>query len=149
VNTYLQFRNFTFIGALVLLSACSLIKSKGNILPPLPPTVQPTGNLVTVSFYGSGDGFHGKKTASGEVFDATKLTAAHRTLAFGTNVKLTNPENGRSIVVRINDRGPHVRGRDLDVSAQVAKELGIKSDGIARLDMTIESSGPQAAKEKK
>lgn len=81
------------------------------------------------SYYASN--FHGKKTASGEVFNLNRFTAAHRTLPFGTNVKIINLNNGKNVLVRINDRGPHLRGRIIDVSPAAAKEIGLFGKGTA------------------
>ncbi|AOE83603.1 septal ring lytic transglycosylase RlpA family protein [Pseudomonas sp. TCU-HL1] len=81
------------------------------------------------SYYGARH--HGKRTASGERFDQHALTAAHRTLPFGTRVKVTNLNNHRSVVVRINDRGPHVRGRIVDLSREAAERLGMLRAGVA------------------
>ncbi len=78
-----------------------------------------------------GQEFQGKTTASGEKFDKDDLTAAHPTLPLGTKAKVTNLDNGKSIDVRINDRGPHAKGRDIDVSQGAAKKLGITKTGIA------------------
>ena len=72
-----------------------------------------------------GPGFHGRRTASGEVFNTNSLTAAHKTLPFGTRVKVTSRATGRSVVVRINDRGPFVRGRVIDLSRASARMLGM------------------------
>lgn len=83
-----------------------------------------------VSWYGPG--FHGRRTANGEIFDKTALTMAHRTLAFGTEVRVTNLHNGRSIVVRVNDRGPYARGRIADLSHAAASELGFTDRGVVR-----------------
>lgn len=85
----------------------------------------------TASFYGSRH--HGKRTASGEPFDQHGLTAAHRTLPFGTRVMVTNLKNDRSVVVRINDRGPHTRGRLIDVSRAAAQQLEMIRSGTARV----------------
>jgi len=93
------------------------------------------GELVSVSHYGGRDGLSGKKTASGEIFDPNAFTCAHRSLPFGTKLELSNPETGKIVTVRVNDRGPFVRGRTLDLSARAAKELGITGDGIARVQM--------------
>jgi rare lipoprotein A len=82
-----------------------------------------------------GPRFHGRKTASGEVFDQNKMTAAHRTLPFGTRVELTHVKNGRSVEVRINDRGPYRRGRIIDVSRAAAADLGMKNAGLARVQI--------------
>ena len=71
------------------------------------------------------DKFHGKKTASGQVFSQHKLTAAHRTLPFGTRVKVTNPENKKSVIVTINDRGPFNGGYVIDLSKAAAKRIGL------------------------
>lgn len=84
-----------------------------------------------------GPGFHGRRTASGERFNQHALTAAHRSLPFGTRVKVTNLRNGRSVVVRINDRGPHIRGRIIDLSAGAASAIGVKSSGIATISMQV------------
>jgi rare lipoprotein A len=75
----------------------------------------------------------GRRTASGEVFDPDAMTAASKTLPIGSRVIVTNPKNGKSVTVRINDRGPHVRGRSLDLSRRAAEELGITEKGVARL----------------
>ena len=80
-----------------------------------------------------GPNFHGKITANGEVYDQMALTAAHKSLSFGTLLKVTNPKNGRSVIVRINDRGPYIEGRDLDLSKGAAIELGMLRKGVARL----------------
>ncbi len=78
-----------------------------------------------------GPGFHGKLTASGERFDSNDLTAAHKTLPFGTMLKVTNRDNGKSVVVRVNDRGPFVPGRIIDVSRGAAVKLGMIETGTA------------------
>jgi rare lipoprotein A len=77
--------------------------------------------------------FQGKYTASGEVFDTAGLTAAHRTLPFGTILKVTNKTNGKSVVVKVNDRGPVNKTRILDLSKQAAKELGMIHAGVANV----------------
>ncbi|MFP4106468.1 MAG: septal ring lytic transglycosylase RlpA family protein [Phycisphaerae bacterium] len=89
----------------------------------------------TASWYGPK--FHGKKTASGEVFDQTALTAAHRTLPFGTRVRVTNLANGKSVVVRVNDRGPFVKGRIIDLSRAAAEEIGMIRSGTARVRLEV------------
>jgi rare lipoprotein A len=87
------------------------------------------------SFYG--DSFVGKMTASGEIYDANQLTAAHRSLPFGTKLKVTNLENRQSVVVRVNDRGPFVPGRIIDLSERAAKELDIIRKGVTRVQIEI------------
>ena len=84
-----------------------------------------------------GPGFHGNKTASGEVFDMHARTAAHRTLPFGTLVRVTRLDTGASTVVRINDRGPTKRDRVIDLSNGAAQELNLVKDGLARVRIDI------------
>src|SRR6185436_16620772 len=76
-----------------------------------------------------GPGFHGKKTANGERFNTHDLTAAHKTLPFGTKVRVTNEQTGKSVVVRINDRGPYAHGRVIDLSKAAAEAVGISGVG--------------------
>lgn len=87
-----------------------------------------------------GPGFHGNRSASGEVYNQNALTAAHRTLPFGTKVRVTNTRTGRSIVVRINDRGPHIRGRIIDLSAAAARILGLVQTGVAPVRVEVLSN---------
>ena len=86
---------------------------------------------MKASWYGPK--FHGKLTANGEIYDQMALTAAHKSLTFGTLLKVTNPRNGRSVIVRINDRGPYIQGRDLDLSKGAAIELGMLKKGVGRV----------------
>lgn len=102
-------------------------------LPSVDPELVNYVNLGTMKASWYGPGFHGRKTANGEKFDQMSYTAAHKSLRFGTLLKITNPKNGKSIVVRINDRGPYIEGRDLDLSKAAAHELGLISKGVARL----------------
>lgn len=87
------------------------------------------------SFYGAKH--HGRRTASGEVFDASDLTAAHRRLPFGTRVRVTNLENGRNVVVEVNDRGPFVRGRIIDLSRAAFRQIADVSDGVVRVRVQV------------
>ena len=87
------------------------------------------------SYYGPG--FHGRRTASGEIFDMHELVAAHRTLPLGTVARVTNLANGRAVVVRINDRGPYIKGRILDVSKGAATALRFVRDGTTRVRIEI------------
>lgn len=84
---------------------------------------------MKASWYGPK--FHGKLTANGEIYDQMALTAAHKTLKFGTLLKVTNPKNGKSVIVRINDRGPYIGDRELDLSKGAAIELGLIYKGVA------------------
>ena len=90
------------------------------------------------SWYGKAH--HGQRTASGERFDMHALTAAHRTLPFGTIVRVTDVKSGKSVKVRINDRGPFRPGRIIDLSYEAARKLGIVSRGTARVELTVISS---------
>ncbi len=87
------------------------------------------------SFYANK--FEGRKTANGEIFSNSKLTAAHKTLPFNTMVKVTNLDNGKSVVVRINDRGPFIKGRIIDLSQAAAKELDFVVKGITSVKIEI------------
>jgi len=88
------------------------------------------GNMKA-SWYGPG--FHGRLTANGEIYDQMSFTAAHKSLKFGTLLKITNPRNNKSVVIRINDRGPYITGRDLDLSKAAALELGMVRRGVAKI----------------
>ena len=96
------------------------------------------GEEGLASWYGGK--FQGRKTASGERFDTNKLTAAHKTLPFNTVVKVTNSENDRTVEVRINDRGPFVQGRIIDLSRAAAEALGMTGRGVARVSLELLSS---------
>ena len=89
------------------------------------------------SYYGRR--FHGRLTANGERFDMNAMTAAHKTLPFGSLVRVTNPRNGRSVTVRINDRGPFIAGRAIDLSRAAATEIGMIARGHARVQLEIVS----------
>ena len=84
-----------------------------------------------------GPGFHGRRTANGEVFNSNELTAAHRSLPFGTKVRVTNMNNGRSVVVRINDRGPFSGGRIIDLSAGAARSINMINSGVAPVRIEV------------
>lgn len=87
------------------------------------------------SWYGKK--FHGRTTASGEIYNMYKLTAAHRTLPFGTLVEVTHFENGKKVVVRINDRGPSIRRRIIDLSYAAAEQIDMIAQGIARVRIEV------------
>lgn len=113
-----------------LLIACALLSLLAGCASQV---IDPRGynETGTASYYGSQH--HGKRTASGEPFNQHGLTAAHRELPFGTRVQVTNLSNDKSVVVRINDRGPHTRGRLIDLSRAAAERLGMLHSGTARV----------------
>ena len=84
-----------------------------------------------------GPGFHGRTTANGEKYNQNALTAAHKGLKFGTKVRVTNQRNGKSVTLRINDRGPFVKGRIIDVSKAAAGKLGMRNAGVAPVCVSI------------
>ncbi len=85
-----------------------------------------------------GEPFHGRRTASGEVFNMNELTAAHKTLPFGTRLRVRNLATGQDVLVRINDRGPHVRGRIIDLSRAAAAQVGLLRSGTASVVLLAE-----------
>jgi rare lipoprotein A len=87
---------------------------------------------------------HGRRTANGERFDMDQLTAAHRTLPFGTVVRVTDVASGRSVTVRINDRGPYAAGRVIDLSRAAARQLGILEAGVAKVQLDVLTSAASA-----
>jgi len=102
----------------------------------------PKGLLQLASAYTGqaswyGPGFYGNRTANGEVFRPGTYTAAHRSLPFGTRVKVTNLNNGRSAVVRINDRGPFTGGRIIDLAHGAASDLGVTASGVATVRLEV------------
>jgi rare lipoprotein A len=121
----------TLIAALIISAAPGILKAKKN---------KAYTEEGTASWYGRK--FHGKKTASGEKYDMNKLTAAHRTLPFGTKVKVTRLDNNKSVVVRINDRGPFVEGRIIDLSRAAAKKLDMLESGTASVRIKVVKPAP-------
>jgi len=116
-------------GSAWLLPAPLLLGQTGSTVP----------KTVLASFYSPR--FDGRLTASGERFNSNALTAAHRELPFGTKVKLTNVTNQKSVVVRVNDRGPNVKGREISVTRLAARRLGFTKAGTAQVAMEIVESG--------
>lgn len=101
------------------------------------PTLQnPQGSETGMASYYAHK-FHGEKTASGEVYDENGLTAAHRKLPFGTQVRVTNLANGKKVVLLINDRGPFAEGRIIDVSYRAAQDLDFVREGLARVRVEV------------
>jgi rare lipoprotein A len=118
----------------MLLAACQVLPK-----PPLGEDRNGFTQLGVASWYGSH--FHGKLTATGERYDMNGLTAAHRTLPLNAYVRVSDLETGRSVVVRINDRGPYFGDRIIDLSARAARELGLKDRGVARVRIDLLSTG--------
>lgn len=111
----------TIVTSLVLLGALTCFTAPASA----------AAQCGVASWYGPG--FHGKKAASGERFNQNALTAAHKSLPFGTSVKVTDQRTGKSIQVRINDRGPYVKGRIIDLSKAAATQLGIRGAGKGKV----------------
>ncbi len=106
-----------------------------------------TGPVVAISGYTQrgvasyyGEGFQGRPTANGETFDTRRLTCAHRTLPFDTVVRVRNLANDKEVTVRVNDRGPYVGGRIIDLTEAAAERIDMKKSGIARVELTVVSS---------
>jgi rare lipoprotein A len=138
-----------------MLFGCAQLERAPEPVPSTPaPTISPSpaptssGDTATstqqrgrISIYGND--FAGRKTASGELFDPSALTMAHRTLPFGTRVRVTNLENQRSVEVVVNDRGPFVPGRIADLSEAAARRIGMVADGVVEglLDILLAGKG--------
>ncbi|HEU4726188.1 MAG TPA: septal ring lytic transglycosylase RlpA family protein [Candidatus Eisenbacteria bacterium] len=122
----------SLLAALLLASGCAGTGPSAGLGDSRPDSAESTG---FASYYG--EEFEGRRTASGERYDPDDLSAAHRTLPFGTRVRLTNLKNGRSVVVTITDRGPFRRGRIVDVSKRAARELGFLRAGVARVRLEV------------
>jgi rare lipoprotein A len=126
-------RRFLLVTVILFTSACGpRIAGLAPVIPASAQSEMPAFDREGVaSWYGPG--FAGRLTASGEVFDPGQLTAAHRTLPFNTHLRVTNLSNGRSVVVRINDRGPFAGGRIIDLSRAAAERIGMIASGTARV----------------
>lgn len=147
------------VGALVALSGCTEVQYLSHLSKQVNPPPQSKGTFKVGSSYKVGGkryyptesydyvetgiaswygpGFDGKKTANGEIFDEDELTAAHKTLQMPSLVRVTNLDNGRSLIVRVNDRGPYARGRIIDVSKRAAELLGFKNKGTAKVRLEV------------
>ena len=100
------------------------------------PEAKASSGCTSASHYGVGDGYHGRTTANGETYNAYGNSVAHRWLPFGTRLKVTNQSNGRSVIVRVNDRGLYVGGRDLDLSYGAFSSIASPSQGHVRVCYT-------------
>ena len=127
---YLPSVRLALVSASLLLAACG-----GSTPPPMTSVSESWSQEGVASWYGPG--FDGKRTASGEVYDMEDLTAAHQRLPFGTRVQVHNLDNGRRTEVRINDRGPFVDDRIIDLSMAAARELEMLGPGTARVRISV------------
>ncbi len=127
---------------LTLIALAAALLAGCGLPPPAALEVKPAAVPWRPYQTGIASWYRDWRTASGERYHAHKLTAAHRTLRFGTMVRVTNLGNGRSCVVRINDRGPFIRGRVIDVSKAAAEQLGLTKSGIARVRLDLAAAGP-------
>lgn len=118
------------LAALAILAGCSraVVTTPPAVTAPAEPPAPMFEEVGLASWYGAPH--HGRRTASGEIYDMNQLTAAHKTLPFGTRLLVTNQDTSRTAEVRINDRGPFVKGRILDVSYATARQLGVAAEGV-------------------
>lgn len=126
-NSYIPFLASIFIIGLLIIGAC---KSNKNNAVTESKMTEAKGKA---SFYANR--LEGKKTANGEIYTATKMTAAHATLPFGTEVEVTNLSNGKTVRVRINDRGPFRNGRIIDLSRAAAEKLDMIKSGVTQVEI--------------
>lgn len=125
------------VAAFIALSAQSEARTPASVKSDAPFVPQARFELGIASWYG--EQFHGNTTANGEVFDMNGLTSAHRELPLGTRIRVTNLRNNRSLILRVNDRGPFITGRTLDVSMEAAKRLGFLGSGLALVQVEVVS----------
>jgi rare lipoprotein A len=127
-----------------MLAACAASPSVANSPPPIVQAPAQSSLLGVASWYGPG--FDGHRTASGEVYNQEELTAASTVIPLGSQVMVTNLDNGRAVQVRINDHGPYVKGRKIDLSHEAARTLGIVRPGTAhvRIDVLSQPDGTRA-----
>ncbi len=131
------------LAAAVVFGLCAENVHSATLAEPTPVAIAKKSSKTKVekgeaSYYA--DKFNGRTTASGEKFSNSKMTAAHRTLAFGTVVKVTNLSNGKSVKVTINDRGPFKKGRVIDLSKAAAKKLDMVTAGVANVTVEVVST---------
>lgn len=131
------------LASALLLGACGKRVTARVPSPPRPARIGDT-ETGTASWYGIP--YDGRKAASGEIFDMRQLTAAHRTLPFETWLEVTNLENGKQVNVRINDRGPFVDGRVIDLSMAAAREIDMLGSGVARVRLKVIAAPPVSSR---
>ncbi len=125
------------VGALIVLSARSTARSQDFVVPVVPINLEVKGEYGVASWYG--EECQGNATASGELFDINRLTSAHQKFPLGTRVRVTNLRNNKSLVLRVNDRGPNIAGRVIDVSKAAAERLGFLRAGLALVEIEVVS----------
>jgi rare lipoprotein A len=136
MNRWKAMGSFSWLGLILISSGCvthSLQTPQHSTSPQRPPTAGNYQEVGLASWYGPG--FYNHKTASGEKFKKKDLTCAHRTLPFGTRVLVKNLANDRTVEVRVNDRGPFVRSKIVDLSYAAAKEIGMFPGGSAKVEL--------------
>ncbi len=130
----LSFR-YWFVVGIILLAGCG---GRSKVISTLPaPTPARLGGVEEGMASWYGNPYHGRRTSNGEIYDMDQLTAAHLSLPFDTWVRVTNLENGRSVDVRINDRGPFLKNRVIDLSREAAREIGMIGPGTARVRVQV------------
>lgn len=140
--------SITGVIAIILISGCvSSVQNNWNLRPSFDhnTSIKPSKKVIfsntphsfkgTASYYS--DKFQGRKTASGERYDRNALTAAHRTLPFNTMVEVENLDNGKCVIVRINDRGPHKKNRIIDLSYEAAKRIDLVEKGMCMVSVRV------------
>ena len=140
-------RFWALLAVLVLLSACGHGKARAGIPTSKSPTVKVASSELegVASYYA--EPYNGRRTASGEIFDSyNAMTAAHKTLPFNTVVRVKNLQNGEEVDVRINDRGPFVKGRVIDLSLAAAKEIDLVRAGVAPVKLKVLKDGSPTSK---
>jgi rare lipoprotein A len=138
--------NYQTLTGLTALVAALTLSTAASATPSVNSTRVESKQLIAqsvgqASFYGNEPGEGGPLTANGERYNSGGLTAAHRTLPFGTRVRVTSPRTGRSVVVRINDRGPFIGGRIIDLSVGAARAIGLTSSGVGTVHMDVLGGG--------
>lgn len=128
-RSFSLFTGFLLAFALLVLAGCSSTPKSAT------PVSRGHTESGVASYYGNE--FQSRKTANGERFDQQKLTAAHRTMPFGTRVKVTNTRNGRTVVVRINDRGPFAKGRIIDLSSSAFRSIASLNAGVVPVRIEV------------
>jgi len=141
-------RKFLVLVILPLLASCSTLETHAPVIEPNPKFDKKVEHKRPergrASYYG--ERFHGKKTASGARFDKNAMTAAHKSLPMGTTVQVRDVITNQTVIVKITDRGPHIKGRIIDLSEEAAKRLGMKHDGILEVEIEpiVDSSSGSA-----